>query len=96
MNKDIKDMIQNNISEEVKKSIPGRILLEEFNGLEPEVEAMVDDIIKTHNSQGKLILYTRKDMDQILEDIHLRQAKCCKLKERNTQTYHVLSIIAQM
>ncbi|KAG2224141.1 hypothetical protein INT45_000156 [Circinella minor] len=96
MNKDIKDIIQNNISEEVKKSIPGRIPLEEFNELEPEVEAMVDDIIKTHNSQGKLILYSKKDMEQILEDIHLRQAKCCKLKERNTQAYHVLSIIAQI
>ena len=67
-----------------------------FDGLEPDVKVMIDEIIKVKDNQGELIYYTKEDMDKILEDISYRKIDCLKNKQRNTQKYHVLNIIERM
>ncbi|KAI7854148.1 hypothetical protein BDC45DRAFT_535592 [Circinella umbellata] len=57
---------------------------------------MIDEIIKVKDNQGELIYYTKEDMDKILEDISHRKVDCLKNKQRNTQKYHVLSIIERI
>ncbi|KAG2219708.1 hypothetical protein INT45_006040 [Circinella minor] len=96
MNDETKEIIEKLLSQEHKDITSSHITHKTFDGLEPDVKVMIDEIIKVKDNQGELIYYTKEDMDKILEDISYRKIDCLKNKQRNTQKYHVLNIIERI